>query len=120
MNRLLLIVFAGFGLSSCYQSCAVGDPLGMFTYCPKDVREKLYHPKPYRDYWINNGVTEEGRRNDWVACGGDDDGGFSMHVKRMLSGETNEISRLHQSSDLKACLTQRGYRYEIMGSGTSN
>ena len=85
----------------------------MFTYCQKDVREKLLHPKPYRDYWIKNDMTEEGRRADWTACGGDVVGGFSMHVKRMFPDETNETSRLRQSSELKACLTQRGYRYEI-------
>jgi hypothetical protein len=111
--RLSLAIAACGGLTSCYQSCAVGDPLGFLTYCPRETREALRHPKPYRDYWTKFGMTEESRTKDWVECGGDADGGFSMHVKKMLPGETNETSRLRQTSEFKACLTQRGYHYEI-------
>lgn len=75
--------------------------------------ENFTPPKPYMSYWHKDGMIEEGRRADWVACGGDADGGFSMHVKRMLPGETNETSRLRQTSEFKACLAQRGYRYEV-------
>ena len=69
--------------------------------------------KPYRNYWTKRGMTEEGRRADWGACGGSENGNFSWDSRTILSGETNETSRLRQSSELKACLIQRGYRYEI-------
>jgi len=79
----------------------------------ESVRPVDRHIKPYGDCWNKTAMTDEGRKADWVACGGDADGGFSMHVKRMLPEETNETSRLRQSSALKVCLTQRGYHYEI-------
>ena len=72
----------------------------------------VYHPKPYRDYWIRSGISEEGRRADWVACGGSQNGNFSWDSRTMLPGETNETSRLRQSSEFKSCLTKRGYHYE--------
>ncbi len=68
--------------------------------------------RPYMSYWHKDGITEEAQKIDWVTCGGDVDGGFSMHVKKMRPGETNETSRLRQSSELRTCLTQRGYRHE--------
>lgn len=69
-------------------------------------------PKPYRDYWVKQPMTEEGRQTDWIACGGDVDGGFSWRVKEMLPDETNETSRLRQTSQMKECMSQYGYRYQ--------
>lgn len=94
------------GMSIFLAGCGIG--LGLF---PKSSYETL-HPKPYRDYWIKSGTTEEARRADWMACGGSENGNFSWDSRTMLPGETNETSRHRQSSELKACLTQRGYRYD--------
>jgi len=69
--------------------------------------------QPYRDYWSKPAMRDEGRKADWVACGGSENGNFSWDSRRMLPGETNETSRLRQSSELKACLTPRGYHHEI-------
>ena len=110
MKFQFLIVLASIGLASCYQSCAVGDPLGMFTYCPKDARERLNHPEPYRNLWAKAGMTEEGRRLDWVACGGSADGN-AMTGER-LAGETDDFSamrRTHRRLDI--CMSSRGYLY---------
>jgi hypothetical protein len=79
----------------------------------ESVRPVDRHIKPYRDYWNKAAMTDEGRKADWVACGGSENGNFSWDSRRMLPGETNDTSRLRQSSGLKACLTQRGYHYEI-------
>lgn len=79
----------------------------------ESVRPVDRNIQPYRDYWIKPAMTDEERRADWVACGGSENGNFSWDSRRMLSDETNETSRLRQSSELKACLTQRGYHYEI-------
>jgi len=69
-------------------------------------------PKPYRDYWVEQSVTEEGRKVDWIECGGNANGGFSWDVRKMLPGETDDASYLRQSSELKACMSQRGYHYQ--------
>lgn len=86
----------------------MGCGLGLAPRSP----DYVYHPKPYRDYWVKQSMTEEGRKVDWIACGGDANGGLSMHVQKMLRNETKETSFLRQSSDLKACLSLRGYRYQ--------
>ena len=98
------LVFAAFGIGAILAGCSLG-------LAPRSP-DYVYHPKPYRDYWVKQSMTEEGRKADWIACGGDVDGGSSMHVKRMLPGETNETSRLRQSSELKNCMSQRGYHYQ--------
>jgi len=36
--------------------------------------------KPYIAYWQKDGVTEEERLADWVACGGNENGTFSWKV----------------------------------------
>ncbi|ABR91906.1 Uncharacterized conserved protein [Janthinobacterium sp. Marseille] len=105
MKKNYLGVLA-FGMALLLAGCGIG--LGLAPRSSYDT----YHPKPYRDYWIKSSMTEEGRKVDWIACGGDADGGTSMHVQKMLSNETKETSRLRQTSELKACLSQRGYRYE--------
>jgi len=56
-------------------------------------------------------MTEEGRRADWIACGGDTDGGSSMDVKRMRPGETNEQGGHRQEYALQRCMLQQGYRF---------
>lgn len=68
--------------------------------------------KPYRDYWVKQSMTVEERKVDWMACGGDADGGSSMHVKKMLPDESKDTSRLRQTSEMKACMLQGGYRYQ--------
>ena len=69
MKRLFLMLSACLGLCGCYASCAVGDPLGLFTYCPKESYEALMNPKPYGAHWIKEGMTRESRRNDSWSCG---------------------------------------------------
>ncbi len=71
MKFLLLAVTACMILSGCYASCATGDPLGLFTYCPKESYEALMHPKPYGAHWVKEGMTQESRRSDFIQCGGD-------------------------------------------------
>lgn len=68
--------------------------------------------KPYRDYWIKQSMTEEGRKADWIECRGKADGGFSWDMRKMLPNETKDTSRLRQTSEIKACMSQGGYRYQ--------
>lgn len=86
----------------------MGCGLGLAPRSP----DYVYHPKPYRDYWVKQSMTVEDRKADWIACGGNPDGGFSWRVKKMLLGETDETSRLRQTSEMKACMSQRGYHYQ--------
>jgi len=108
--KILLALILCALVSSCGLLCQAGT--GTCGMSSEDAH-KLLHPKPYRDYWSKPAMTDEGRKADWVACGGSENGNFSWDSRRMLPGETNETSRLRQSSELKACLTPRGYHHEI-------
>ena len=89
ISKILLTLVRCPLVSSCGLLCQTGTgTCGMNS----EEANKLLHPKPYRDYWLKPGMTNEGRKADWVTCGGDVDGGFSVHVRRMLAGETNETS----------------------------
>lgn len=90
------MMFSGCGIGGHWMT---GDPF------------YVSHPTPYRNFWTKTDVTEQGRRADWGACGGDADGGSSMHVKRMLPGETNEQARTRQEFALQRCMVRAGYRY---------
>lgn len=103
--RRISPIGAMFSLSVCLTGCGIG--LGLF---PKSSYETL-HPRPYRDSWEKPGMTEASRAQDWVVCGGDADGGSSMHVKRMLPGETNEQADIRQEFALQRCMIRAGYRY---------
>jgi len=67
--------------------------------------------KPYIAYWQKDGVTEEERLADWVACGGNENGTFSWKVKEQFSGESDEQTRTRQSFDFQRCVLRAGYRY---------
>lgn len=97
-------VFAVLGMVVILMGCGLG-------LAPRSP-DYVYHPKPYRDYWVKQSMTVERRKVDWTECGGNAKGGFSWDVRKMLSGETDDASGLRQSSEMKACMSQRGYRYQ--------
>lgn len=98
-------ISAIFGMSTFLAGCGIG--LGLF---PKSSYEAL-HPEPYRSHWIKSAMTEEGRRVDWVACGGWPNGDFVLHPDKMLPGETENQAYGRQSIALQRCMLRAGYRY---------
>ena len=67
--------------------------------------------KPYIAYWEKAGMTEEERKQDWVACGGNERGTFSWKVKQQLPGESNETARIRQERAFERCMIRAGYHY---------
>ena len=67
--------------------------------------------KPYLAYWQKEGMTEEGRLKDWMACGGSRDGGFGINIQDRLPGESRAASQERQKTDFQRCLLRAGYRY---------
>jgi len=67
--------------------------------------------KPYIAYWQKEGMTEEGRLKDWMACGGSRDGGFGINIQDRLPGESRAASQERQKTDFQRCLLRAGYRY---------
>lgn len=106
-----LILWLCSVLAACYKSCASGDPLGLFTYCPKETRDALMHPKPYLHYWEKDDMTAERRLKDWVTCGGNSDGSFSWKEVERRAGENGDQSSKRQSAQHQRCMISAGYRY---------
>lgn len=104
-------------LTACYIGPGgICGPQTPIAYCQsKEEQDKLLRPKPYRDYWIKSDMNEDQKKRDWLACEGSENGNFSWDSRKMLPNETNVTSRLRQSSELKDCMTQRGYHYEVTG-----
>jgi hypothetical protein len=102
MKFLLLAVTACMVLSGCYASCATGDPLGLFTYCPKESYEALMHPKPYGAHWVKDGMTRESRLQDYESCGGNKwlNSGFPDVVIRAETLPTDLVSTHSYNKDL--------------------
>jgi hypothetical protein len=67
--------------------------------------------KPYIELWEKPGMTEEGRFEDWLACGGDKNGSFSADVRKKLTNENIEQTSRRQRDEFQRCLIRRGYRY---------
>jgi hypothetical protein len=116
VRKLLLIVLMSFALTGCYKSCATGDPLGLFTYCDKASRERLFNPKPYGAHWIEDGMTKESRRVDIASCGAK--GNESVNF---LPQEIQAAKQPEDPNDFNAkerlnkqwvrCMRDKGYTY---------
>ena len=92
----LICPLAGCGIGGFWMT---GDPSA-----GKDI-------KPYLAYWQKEGMTEEGRLKDWVACGGNERGTFSWKVKQQLPDETDDAARTRQNFAFQRCMSRSGYHY---------
>jgi len=69
--------------------------------------------KPYIAYWQKEGMTEEERLADWVACGGMKDGGFGypLDPNARLSGESEREFMTRLDYAFQRCMIRSGYYY---------
>ena len=69
--------------------------------------------KPYLAYWQKEGMTEEGRLKDWVACGGMKDGGFGypLDPNARLSGESEQEFMTRLDHAFQRCMIRSDYHY---------
>ena len=94
----LICPLAGCGISGFWMT---GDPSA-----GKDI-------KPYIAYWQKEGMTEEGRLKDWVACGGMKDGGFGypLDPNARLSGESEQEFMTRLDHAFQRCMIRSDYHY---------
>jgi len=96
-----LPIFLSFLLSGCMGIGGfwmTGDPSA-----GKDIKPALH-------YWEKGGMTVEGRRADWVECGGRLDGGYTPDAR--LPGETDDFAAARRKQQrLGACMETKGYRF---------
>jgi len=94
----LICPLAGCGIGGFWMT---GDPSA-----GKDI-------KPYLAYWQKEGMTEEGRLKDWVACGGMKDGGFGypLDPNARLSGESEQEFMTRLDHAFQRCMIRSDYHY---------
>lgn len=92
----------GFFLTGC------GTQIGISGQAREDYLRSI---KPALHYWEKPAMTAEGKRADWVACGGMLDGGYSSDAPAGSSTaillEANRIKR----EKIHACMEMKGYRF---------
>ncbi|MGY1490515.1 hypothetical protein ACW4YW_13980 [Methylobacillus pratensis] len=94
-----------FLLSGClYGQCLDGP-------CALEREKMIKSIKPYISYWIKEGMTEEGRLNDWVKCGGMRNGSFGINSVDRLSGESMAEATTRQEFAFQRCMIYSAYRY---------
>ena len=103
--RTLQLLWLPLLLSGClYGQCLDGP-------CALERERMIKSIKPYIAYWHKEGMTEESRLNDWVACGGNNNGTFSWKVKEQFPGESDEQSSRRQRDEFQRCIMRSGYHY---------
>jgi hypothetical protein len=78
--------------------------------CTLECIAPLTPAKAYGEYWIKPGMTTESWRQDWVACGGRKDGGYSAGTR--LSEEKDDFAASRRKTkQLSGCMQEKGYAY---------
>nr|VFK06713.1 MAG: hypothetical protein BECKLPF1236B_GA0070989_100213 [Candidatus Kentron sp. LPFa] len=100
-------------LSGClYGQCMNGA-------CPLERARYLASIKAYGEFFVKPGMTTEGWRRDWVACGGWDDGQYGAGPR--LPGETGDLKAAHRTAEkLEACMNAKGYFDQRKGNAPVN
>ncbi|WP_334108806.1 hypothetical protein [Methylobacillus sp.] len=92
-------------LSGClYGQCLDGP-------CALEREKMIKSIKPYIAYWTKEEMTEESRLRDWVNCGGQENGNFSLDRKKRLPDESSDVFRMRLEHDFERCMLRIGYRY---------
>ncbi|MEX3948283.1 hypothetical protein AB4Y40_11095 [Paraburkholderia sp. EG287B] len=105
MKRYLLsgcLAGAGFITSGCI--ILDGAPTG-------EAYERAISPSTsHSDSWEKAGVSEEQKRDDWIACGGKRNGLFDPPYNRKSDGDAGAFFA-RENRKLQRCLIGKGYRF---------
>lgn len=97
-------------------ACTIGNgricgPQTPAVYCDREAYERLMHPKGYGEYWVKEGMTKHGWQQDWLACGGMADGGYSDDAPSGSSNAVMTAANKKKINDLKICMSSKGYHF---------
>ena len=105
--KLLALLPLASLLSGCLYGQCIDGP------CALERERMIKSIKPYIAYWQKEGMTEEGRLKDWVACGGMKDGGFGypLDPNARLSGESEQEFMTRLDHAFQRCMIRSDYHY---------
>ena len=103
-----LIAVTSMALFLTFMQSGCGTQIGISGQAREDYLKSI---KPYIAYWQKEGMTEESRLKDWMACGGSRNGSFGINMQDRLPGESQGASQNRQQTDFQRCVLRAGYRY---------
>jgi hypothetical protein len=56
-------------------------------------------------------MTEEDRKADWIACGGQANGNFGINRSKRLPDENQDAFQKRQEFEFQRCMLRAGYHY---------
>ena len=105
-------------ISALLTGCGIEPALSGKAY--EDYVKSIKH---YIEWWDKPGMTVEGRRQDWMECGGTSEGDFRPPARKFEEmtrlGVTESIAYTRLESDMQRCIINKGYHYTGSCSGGS-
>lgn len=103
------LLWAALCLNLLLTGCGIGG-YWMEGVGGKERDEYLKSIKPYLHNWEKPRMTVEGRQDDWIKCGGMNNGSYSPDER--LPGETDDFAAARRKQRrLDACMEMKGYRF---------
>jgi len=70
---------------------------------------ELSHSTPERDYWRNPAMSEDLRSDDWLECGGSENGMWSINLPDGTPDKVNRAAHDQKIIEIMACMRAKGY-----------
>lgn len=99
---VVALILTGCGFAG---PCGNGDPFALFQYCEKTI------PYAYGAHWIKDGMTKEGRRADFVRCGGGNDLREGYEIQPNQSNQEFFDGFKTHTYQILNCMKSNGYAY---------
>jgi hypothetical protein len=110
-KRCLVLVF-GIQLTGCViGNGTICGPQTPRAYCDREAYERLTHPKTYSEFFTKAGMTKEGWRADWMACGGRSNGAYGIDTPPGSTTAVSIAASDKKVEELSSCMQSKGYQF---------
>ncbi len=79
--------------------------------CALERARMIKSIKAYGQFWTKPGMSTESWRQDWVACGGKQNGSYAVDVPQFSETEIIIASSERIRQKLDACMKAKGYEF---------
>ena len=102
MNAMARTIFSGLPICFVLGGCSLGF-----------VPTGLTPAKAYGQYWVKPGMSLEGWRQDWVRCGGRENGQYSSDARNGAPSTVIQTAEKRKRDELAVCMKSKGYSETI-------
>lgn len=116
LNRFMCMCVLAFSLAGCYvtrkgEICSITMPQ---IFCDREAYEKAIHPGRMVDHWDLSDRTVQARLQDWMTCGGNSWGDYSLaplpNGKERTFDQEEAASKATVDS-IERCMLKKDYVY---------